>query len=286
MVKYTSPNITISILLKHPGLMYTGYMQTDEKPLQPERLETIRQLLLEEGTVRVSELSEVCGVSENTIRRDLMELEDGGFCYRTKGGAGLLKRGQGGVAFTQRLERNRDSKRAIARRAAGEVHSGETIILDSGTTALELALELKSRSHITVITPSLEAANILSGLPDITLILPGGIVHEHSRSLTGSPAEDFFAHIHANTLFLAVKAVSLESGLMDHTIPETAVKRKMLKAAERVIVLADNTKLGKTALSTLTDLDSVDILITDEGADKKILEGLRNSGIEVIIAES
>lgn len=260
-------------------------MDWEDKPLQPERLQKIEDLLKERGTVKVSELSALCGVSENTIRRDLMELEEGGVCFRTKGGAGLLKGGGSSLPFSQRIERNRGAKRLIARRAAEEVNSGETIIIDSGTTGMELALEMINKSHVTVITTSLDAAGILAGIPDLTLILPGGIVHETSRSLTGMPAEEFFSRIHADTLFLSVKAVSLEDGLTDHTIEEAAVKRRMIQRAERVIVLADHTKLAKTALSRIADSDAMDLIITDGEADPVFLDALRDRGIKVIIAE-
>ncbi len=161
------------------------------------------------------------------------------------------------------------------------VTSGATIILDSGTTAVELAQEISQMSHITVITPSLEAAQILSGLPNITLILPGGIVNPSSRSLTGQPAEQFFSSINADILFLAVKALSIETGLSDHTIIEASVKQEMIRSAERVVVLADSSKLDKKALSRIAPITVVDTLITDELSDSDFLHKLRAQGITV-----
>ena len=261
---------------------YTGRMSPQEKLLQPERLDKIKSVLEEKKTVKVSELSKTCDVSENTIRRDLIDLEGIGYCYRIKGGAILLERSNDRTPFSSRLALHRESKSHIAKKAAELVKSGSTIILDSGTTTVELAEELLEKEHITVITPSLAAAEILSGNQSITLILPGGIVNPSSRSLTGQPAEQFFSEVHADLLFLAVKAVSPETGLSDHTIIESSVKKQMLKAADRIIVLADYSKLGKTALSRICSIEDVDVLITDTMADPEMIAGFEASGIEIV----
>ncbi|MCF7933772.1 MAG: DeoR/GlpR family DNA-binding transcription regulator [Spirochaetia bacterium] len=252
--------------------------------LQPERLEKVRSLIEQHKSIKVSELSTACGVSENTIRRDLIELEEIGYCCRTKGGATLIQRGSDMKLFTHRLERHRECKRMIAREAAHLVTSGTTVILDSGTTAVEVAEELQGAQHVTIITPSLAASYLLAEIPEITLILPGGIVNHSSRSLTGRPAEQFFRDIHADILFLAVKAVSIENGLSDHTIAESSVKQQMIRAAERIYVLADHSKLDRSALSTICPIESIDALITDDQADPQFVTALRALGIEVIIA--
>lgn len=263
-------------------------MKTGDKLLQPERFERIRNILADKKTAKVSELSRICEVSENTIRRDLLELEEAGFCIRTKGGATQAVQTGSRLEspFLRRMENHKRSKHEIAVKAAELIRSGDTIILDSGTSPAELAYELLEKKHITVITTSLAAAGILSDAPDITLILPGGIVHRTSQSLTGQPAEDFFQSIHADILFLAVKAVHLESGLSDHTITESSVKCRMIDCAETIVVLADHSKLNKTALSRTCDIDCVDIIITDSQADKDYTAALRERGIEVHIAES
>ncbi|MFP4492038.1 MAG: DeoR/GlpR family DNA-binding transcription regulator [Spirochaetaceae bacterium] len=261
-------------------------MNEGERPLQPERLEKIQELLENRHTVKVNELSEALEVSENTIRRDLVRLEKAGICFRTKGGAGLMQAGTAGAVFSRRLTRNREAKIRMAEAAAQMVHSGDSVILDSGTTAFELALKLREKEHITVITPSLEAAQALSGYPDLTLILSGGIVHATSRSMTGPPAETFFETVHADTLFLTVKAISLQDGLTDHTMAEASVKRKMIRCSGKIVVLADHSKIGKTALSRVGGLETIDTLITDGSRDPQVLEvleDLRTRGIEVII---
>ncbi len=258
-------------------------MNSSDKLLQPERLEKIKSLIHTQKSVKVSSLSTQFGVSENTIRRDLVELEEIGCCCRTKGGATLIQQGSDRMLFNRRLAHHRGNKRDIAKKAANLITSGSTIFLDSGTTAVEVAEELVTKQHITVITPSLAAANILADIPEITLILPGGIVNHASRSLTGKPAEEFFSDIHADILFLAVKAISIKDGLSDHTLAESAVKQKMISAAHSVVVLADHSKLDKVALSRICSIDAVDTLITDEQADPVFIAQLERIGIRIII---
>lgn len=254
-----------------------------DKLLQSARLDEIRDWLIEKGTVYVTQLSNVYHVSENTIRRDLIVLEEEGICYRTKGGATFLKSSQLAGPFVKRIEKNREIKKAIAKAASELVENGMTIIIDSGTTCFELSEILKKRSHLTVITNSLAAANILSGNPDITVIVSGGIVHKQSRSLTGAPAETFFSQFHADILFLSVKAVSVDYGFSEHTIPEASVKKNMMSAAERIVVLADNSKLDKKALCPLAKIDTAQLLITDSYADNEFIKRLKKTGIAIRI---
>ena len=257
-------------------------MNSPEKPLQPERMEYIKKILTENKSVKVFNLSSLCGVSENTIRRDLIELENEGFCIRSKGGATLADNLNQGLPFSFRLDKNCELKKEIAEKASELLVPGKTIIIDSGTSLLEFARIIKTKKHLTVITPSLDAAAILVDVPGITLIMPGGVLYGPSRSLTGQPAEDFFSSIHADILFLAVKAVSIEDGLCDHTIPEASVKRQMIKCADKICVLADHSKLNKTALSKICPIDKVDYLVTDHKADVSFLEKIKEKGITLL----
>jgi DeoR/GlpR family transcriptional regulator of sugar metabolism len=259
------------------------YMKNNDRLLQPERLDRIRSLLDEHKTMKVSELSRMCEVSENTIRRDLIELESEGFCLRSKGGATRASDHHKGSAFEKRHQLLREGKHAIAIQAAELVNSGDTIIIDSGTTAAELARKIAELRHITVITPSLAVANILSGIPEITLIMPGGVLNPLSGSLTGEPAEEFFRSIHADKLFLAVKAISVTGGLTDHNIAESSVKRSMIACSEHIIVLADHTKIGKSALSRIDDVQSAHTVVTDRGTDPLLIKDLERIGIEVLV---
>jgi len=258
-------------------------MPVDEhKPLQPERHKRIRSILIQRGAVRVSEFSRLLDISENTIRRDLIRLEEQGFCLRTKGGAVLKEETAQSSGPVSEITSEHLS---MAAAAASRVQSGETIILDSGVVSIPMAQELTKKSHITVITSSLKVAGILKGRPSITVILSGGIVHGPGDSCTGPPAEDFFSGIHADRLFLSVEGVSAESGLSDRSMEESAVKQKMISSADQVLVLADHTKLGRTALRKLASLEEVDFIITGKAANPETIRAFSDAGVAVIAAD-
>ncbi len=263
-------------LLHFTLLAYTPCMPADEhKPLQLERHKKIRSILLERGAVRVSEFSRLPDISENTIRRDLIRLEEQGFCPRTEGGA-VLKEETGQSA--EPVSEITSQHLSMAAAAASRVQSGETIILDSGLVSIPMAEELTKKSHITVITSSLKVAGILKGRPSITVILSGGIVHGPGDSCTGPPAEDFFSGIHADRLFLSLDGVSAETGLSERSMEEAAVKRKMISCA-------DHKKLGRTALRKLATLEEVDFIITGKSVNPDTIRAFSDAGVAVIAAD-
>jgi DeoR family transcriptional regulator, fructose operon transcriptional repressor len=255
--------------------------------LQIERQLVIRDLIKQQQTVRVDELAEHLGVSANTIRRDLTMLEQQGALKRTQGGA--VAREMSATApprqsFDLRLSTQTAAKEAIGRRAAQLVQPGSTIILDAGTTTQQVAYHLTTFGRLTIATNSLEAAYALIPYPNLTVILSGGILQNSSRSLIGLPAEQFFAQIHADQVFLATCGISLERGLTNGNFHETPVKQKMIAAAKQVIVLADSAKFGQAALSAFAGLDRIAVVITDEQAPPEMVAQLTRRGIEVLIA--
>lgn len=255
----------------------------DNRPLQPERHRRLRGLLRERGAVRVSELSALLDISENTIRRDLAHLEEEGFCSRTKGGAVL--REEAGYASPV-LPAPTPEHAAMAAAAASRVQSGETVILDAGPVCRAMAEELKTKSHITVITSSLYVAEALAGRPTLEVILSGGILRDRTGSLTGSPAEEFFSGIHADRLFLSMDGVSAETGLSDRSMEDSAVKQRMISCADQVLVLVERDNLGKTALRKIAPLDKADFIITGKNADPEVIQALSDAGAALITADS
>lgn len=254
-----------------------------EKQFQSERWILIMDIIRSEKSVRVENLATRLKVSENTIRRDLNMLAHKGMVERTKGGAVSRMEGVSEKSFSTREERNRDSKELIADKAASLIHKGDTIILDGGTTAVRLAERIAEMNHVTVITNSLDVAYILTEAPGITLVVSGGIYNDHSRTMTGLPAEKFFREVNADKLFLAVTGITPEQGLSDQNMFETPVKLAMLDKASEVIVLADSSKFGRSAFSPICDLSRVNKVISDslpEGTSQEILE---NKGVEVLL---
>lgn len=242
-------------------------------------------IIRKEKAVRVEDLAERLNVSENTIRRDLNMLARKGMVERTKGGAVSNMEGLSEKSFSTRKDRNRDSKESIAELACRQIKRGDTIILDGGTTAIALAEKISELDHITVLTNSLDVANILTEAPGITLVLSGGIYNSNSRTMIGLPAEKFFTEIHADTLFLAVTGITAEQGLSDQNMFETPVKLKMLQCAGKIIVLADSSKFGRAAFSPICKLSEVDLLITDAFPENQSISEFKERGVEILTCE-
>lgn len=256
-----------------------------KRPLQVERHTAIINLLRVQNVVKIEDLVQALGVSENTVRRDLGALEQEGLLKRTQGGALLPTGTSFYTPFAERQQRCTAQKRQIAREAARLVTPGSTIILDAGTTTIELAREVTIIPDLTVLTTSIEAASFLLAFPQISVLLSGGILSPISRSLVGLPAERFFESINADILFLSARGISLEKGITNQNIQETAIKHCMIQAAREVVLLADSSKFGKVTLSSVCQLEEVDIIITDAGAPAAMVEQLRERGIKVVIVD-
>lgn len=242
----------------------------------------IMDIIKTEQSVRVENLAISLDVSENTIRRDLNLLAEKHQLQRTKGGAVSLSGTSPDNTFKDRIDKNCNSKGIIAEKAASFINRGETLILDGGTTNIKLAEKIKKMEHVTVLTNSLDIANILLGAKGITLVICGGIVNEDSRTMTGIPAERFFSDINADKLFLAVTALSALKGLSDQNMYETPVKKKMISCAREIIVLADSTKFNKTAFSPIGDLSLANIIITDKEPDSQSRQAIEAKGVKLI----
>jgi DeoR/GlpR family transcriptional regulator of sugar metabolism len=240
-----------------------------DKKNQSERWLLIMDIIRAEQSVRVEDLATRLNVSENTIRRDLNMLARKEMLQRTQGGAVSATEGLSERTFNERRDKNSHGKEKIAEKAATFIQTGETIILDGGTTALYLAEILCEMEHITVLTNSLDVANILIDAKGITVVLSGGILNSDSRTMTGLPAEKFFSGINADKLFLAVTALSPEHGFSDQNMFETPVKIKMIERAKEVIVLADYSKFNKKAFSPIGDLSLAHRIITDKNPDEQ-----------------
>jgi DeoR/GlpR family transcriptional regulator of sugar metabolism len=165
------------------------------------------------------------------------------------------------------------------------IESGDTIILDSGSTTTEIAKNLKGFKDLTVITNALNIALMLGANPGIEVIMTGGEFKPPTLSLTGQKAADFFRGINVQKLFLATAGISLKAGLTYPSISDIVVKKAMIEAAETTYLVADSTKIGKSAFASLGALSLIDYVITDKGIEDKHKEVFRQNEIELIIAE-
>ncbi len=250
-----------------------------------ERRHKILELLREEGSARVVALSDTFGVSEPTIRADLEKLERQGHIVREHGGAFLRSVAQQVRSLSLQHMENLDRKMKIGARAAAEIQNGDRIILDSGSTATEVARRLHDLHDLTVITNALNIALIVGAEYSFELMVTGGEFKAPTLSLTGDKAAGFLHDLHVDRLFLATGGISEGFDLTYPGFSDLPVKRAMVDAARIVYVVADSTKFGNAAFASLGSISCADYLVTDSGITRDARERLAELGVEVLIAE-
>lgn len=249
--------------------------------LSVKRWEEIIRILERDGSVDVNSLSVQLGVTAKTIRQDLAELEAKGLLERVHGGAVFKSKGSGVFPIRERKRQNLAEKERIAAAALKYIENGDTIILDGGSTTLQLAKKMTDR-HLVVITNDLIIANELLAHDTVTLYLSGGkLRREGVYTLLGREAEKTFNSYNVNKLFLATSALDFKQGLTVLSEDEAEIKKAMLHAAKETICLADYSKFHKAALVSFAPLKAVDRLITDSRISETDLKYLQGQGIEV-----
>lgn len=223
-------------------------------------------------------------VSVETIRRDLRSLEAEGLLDRVYGGATRLSGRSSEGSFASRSVRNVARKRAIATVAAGLIEPDETIVLDVGTSALEVARALPATFRGRVLTSSVPAAMELCGRDDIELLLCGGLVRTGDGACSGAHAEAFFGEFYADRAFLGSGGVHPEAGLTDYYPSEVVVRRTIISHTAACYALADSSKLGAIAVRRVCPLDQITAVITDDGADDAQVAELEGAGATILVA--
>ncbi|WP_347304052.1 DeoR/GlpR family DNA-binding transcription regulator [Croceibacterium sp. TMG7-5b_MA50] len=244
----------------------------------------ILEWLQEEGTARVRDLADAFSVSEVTVRQDLEKLEADGHIVREHGGAFLKSVTQQVQALALHHMVNMDAKRRIGRAAAAMVANGETVILDSGSTTSEVAMQLTEHEGLTVITNALNIAVMLGGLPNFEIHMPGGHFKPPTLSLSGERSADYFRGLFAQKLFLATAAISVEAGLTFPSLSDIPVKRAMIDSASEVILVADSSKIGRRSFSSLGGVEQIHTLVTDDAIRDEDRAALEAAGVKVVIA--
>lgn len=250
---------------------------------QHRHLEIVQRLKLH-GVTSVDDLVSTFGVSASTIRRDLQRLDASGQLVRVNGGAvspaddADVNRPFSTVAAT-----HVESKRAVARRAAALVHDGATVLLDIGTTTQLVALELRGRP-ITVLTASLAVLDALRDDAQVELVLLGGFVRRPYHSLVGVLTEDALRQVHADLAFLGASGVRADGAVLDTTVVEVPVKRALIAAADRAVLVADEHKFPGTGTLRVCRAEDLSVVVTNDGADTETLAVFGDRGVEVVIA--
>jgi DeoR/GlpR family transcriptional regulator of sugar metabolism len=251
--------------------------------IAPERRQRIFEVIETSGIVSVRDLAQRFDVSSITVMRDLQELEQQGLIRRVHGGAISLRGASYEPPFSARETRHAAEKQRIAARAAELVRDGDSLILDVGTTTLEIARALKGKRNLTVLVTNLRAALELANQAAIQVIVIGGKLRSSELSLVGHLAERTLRLFQVDKAFIAVGGITVEHGLMEFNFEEAGTKQVMIERARQRIVVADHSKFGKVMLSTVAPLNVIDTLITDTAVDSETVERLRQLGIEVIL---
>ncbi|WP_339241942.1 DeoR/GlpR family DNA-binding transcription regulator [Paenibacillus sp. FSL R5-0517] len=252
--------------------------------LVAERYEKIVEWVDTQGSMRVTELSERCGVTEETIRRDLDKLEQAGRLRRSHGGAVSVKYKeelQSEIPYPERAVAHAEEKRRIASEAVNMVESGDRIALDASTTAWYMAAGLPN-IPLTVLTNSIKVAAELSNKEQIRVIATGGQLASKSLSFVGPLAERSLDAYHVDKVFLSCKGVHLTKGISESNELQALVKQKMIQIADEVILLADSSKFNIQAFTRVAEISSVAKVITDQAVDEEQVNALIEQNITCI----
>jgi DeoR family fructose operon transcriptional repressor len=250
-----------------------------------ERREHIARLVAEAGKVTVAGLSEQFGVTGATIRTDLRDLQHQGLLLRTHGGAiRATKTGQE-YPFAQREVQNLAAKQAIAATALDLVDDGDRIILDTGTTTLELARLLGRRRDLTVVTNDLEIARTLEETGDAAVVVLGGTLRRGFHCTLPLPGDSLLAQLWADKVFVAANSFTPTRGATTPDPHQAATKRLMIAAAEKTILLCDRSKFGRASFAQFASLDEIDTLVTD-GLPEDWSRLLEEVGVEVLATDA
>ena len=253
--------------------------------LAQERRMKILELLQEEGSARVSYLSEAFGVSEPTVRQDLERLEQEGHIIREHGGAYLRSVSSQVRSLSLQHMEHIEKKEVIARRAAEFIDNGDRLILDSGSTVTEISKLLKEKEELTIVTNALNIALIVGAEYGFELFVTGGEFKAPTLSLTGPKAQSSLENVYVDKLFLATGGISPSLELTYPGLADLPVKRAMIEAATTVFLVADSTKIGKRSFASLGSMGDVDVFITDSGIDSESRRRIEELGVAVVIAE-
>lgn len=250
--------------------------------LAAERKLRIVELVKQKHVATVSALAKEFHVHEATIRRDLAEIEQEGLLRRTHGGVIVDKGANIEPSFTERVSDQLDQKMRIGKKAASLIEDGDHIILDSGTTTMHIAQNLVNRSNITVITNDMNVAAELRDSPGITVIVTGGTLYHSSFMLNGMYTDQILKSLHVNKAFIGIPAIHPKFGLTHPEAELVPTKKGMILASQEVIVVADDTKIGKVSLHTVAPVSDVHTFITGSEASEAQIKLFKEAGIDVI----
>ena len=248
-----------------------------------DRRTDILKQLEKNDQVSVTDLSRQFSVSEVTIRKDLKYFEKKNLLIRSRGGAMKQSLINIDLSIYDRRRQNINLKKAIGAAAASLVRNGETILLDTGTTIMEMARHLPKKIDITVITNSVDITFRLAEYPNIRVIMPGGILRRNSLALVGEQAAESLRSFYCDKYFLSADGIDVEKGMMTTNIEEASLARINIRNSRKVFALIDSSKFLSKGITAIAPLSDVDTLITDSGIPSDILNKIRGLGVNVLV---
>lgn len=242
------------------------------------------ELMAAERKISMDELRDKLGVSIETIRRDLKAMEEQGLLRRVYGGAVIESPTNAEPEFLRRKTLQLAEKRAIAIEVAKLIANGDTVVIDSGTTTLEVTRQLGEKNELTVLTNSMHNAVLLLGNPTNSVYMLGGLLRPYEHSVHGPMCLNDLEAFRVDKAIIGIGGISVENGVTDFFEPEAHVRGKMMKIAKQVIVAADYTKVGAAAFCKICDIDRVHTLVTDWRVGKQSIAEFRRQNINVVVA--
>lgn len=257
---------------------------TDQNLFAEERKNKILTVIAREKKVTVAQLSALFSVTGATIRTYLRDLESAGLLTRTHGGA--IERTKTGFEPDSRQKevQNLEAKRRIGLAALALIEDGDTIVLDTGTTTLELARCLKSRKNITVVTNDLLIAQVLEDMESVNVLFMGGLIRKGFHCTIGIQDRAIMEGLTVDKAFMGANGFSASKGATTPDVQHAETKKRMIAMSAKTVLLCDQTKLGRVSLARFLPAEQLDVLVTD-GIDEKEREQIERAGIELIVAQ-
>jgi DeoR family transcriptional regulator of aga operon len=251
-----------------------------------DRQTRILEYLAGHDKLEVAQLSELLRVSPSTIRRELSTLEKGGMLVRTHGAAQLTSPIHYDAPYEKRAAQQIQAKRNIAATTKSLVERGMVVGISGGSTCTELARQMRATEGLTVVTNAVNVALELQGQLGKRVMITGGTLTEGSYELVGNQVVESLQRVHLDLAFVGASGIDLDFGFSVSDEPEAVAGRALMAAADRSVIIADHTKIGRATFARLCRLIDVNLLVTDDRITPKQREALEQAGLEVLVAES
>lgn len=259
----------------------TKSMKTERNTLA--RRSKILELLNKDNVISVAEISKMFDVSEVSVRNDFALFEKKGLLIRTRGGAISNQISNFDLNLNQRLKHNYKQKQKIGKRAAELIKDGSSILMDSGSTIIEVAKNLKNKKNIKLITNSLPIADIVADNDQIEVIITGGTLRPEMRSLIGATAEKTISNYSCDIAILGADGIDTDMGFYTKLESEARLVQTMMKSSRKRIIVTDSSKFGEKRFVKIADISDVDVIITDDAISAEDVKKIALQGVELII---